>query len=79
MRQAESLSPSEQSISGVINVSLLVAFYDIRERTGEVLFFCSVTDTTRWRHYVYTMFIKLQFDADRGLLFYEMSAAYIES
>jgi hypothetical protein len=36
-----------QSISGVSAINLLVAFYDIHERKGEVLFFCSVPDTTR--------------------------------
>jgi hypothetical protein len=37
-----------QSISGVLTpVNHLVAFYDIRGRKGEVLFFCSISDTTR--------------------------------
>jgi hypothetical protein len=36
-----------QSISGVSAINPLVAFYDIREGKREVLFFCSVPDTTR--------------------------------
>jgi hypothetical protein len=36
-----------QSISGVSAINPLVAFYDIHGRKGEVLFFCSVSDTTR--------------------------------
>jgi hypothetical protein len=36
-----------QSISDVSAVNPLVAFYDIHGRKGEVLFFCSVPDTTR--------------------------------
>jgi hypothetical protein len=36
-----------QSISGVSAIYYLVAFYDIHGRKGEVLFFCSVPDTTR--------------------------------
>jgi hypothetical protein len=35
-----------QSILGVSAINPLVAFYDIHERKGEVLFFCSVPDTT---------------------------------
>jgi hypothetical protein len=38
---------SAQSISNVSAVNPLVAFYDIHGRKGEVLFFCSVPDTTR--------------------------------
>jgi hypothetical protein len=34
-------------------VSHLVAFYDIHGRKGEVLFFCSVPDTTREHHPVF--------------------------
>jgi hypothetical protein len=36
-----------QSISDVSAINPLVAFYDIPGRKGEVLFFCSVPDTTR--------------------------------
>jgi hypothetical protein len=36
-----------QSISGGSAANPLVAFYDIHGRKGEVLFFCSVSDTTR--------------------------------
>jgi hypothetical protein len=36
-----------QSISGVSAVDPLVAFYDIHGRKREMLFFCSVPDTTR--------------------------------
>jgi hypothetical protein len=36
-----------QSISGVSAINALVAFYDIRERKGEVLFFYFVPDITR--------------------------------
>jgi hypothetical protein len=35
------------SISGVSVINLSVAFYDIRGRKGELLFFCSVPDTIR--------------------------------
>jgi hypothetical protein len=35
-----------QSISGVSAVNPLVAFYDIHGKSVEVLFFCSVPDTT---------------------------------
>jgi hypothetical protein len=35
-----------QSISGVRDVNPLVALYEIHGRKGEVLFFCSVPDTT---------------------------------
>jgi hypothetical protein len=38
-----------QFTSGVSAVNPLVAFYDIYERNGEVLFFCSVPDTARDR------------------------------
>jgi hypothetical protein len=36
-----------QSIAGVSTVNPLVAFYDIHERKGGVLFFYFVSDTTR--------------------------------
>jgi hypothetical protein len=36
-----------QSISGVNVINLLVAFYDIHGSNEEMLFFCSVSDTTR--------------------------------
>jgi hypothetical protein len=36
-----------QSISGGDTVNPLVAFYGTRGRKREVLFFCSVSDTTR--------------------------------
>jgi hypothetical protein len=36
-----------QSISGVSGINHLVAFYDTHGRKGEMLFFCSVPDTTR--------------------------------
>jgi hypothetical protein len=36
-----------QSMSGGSAINPLVAFYDIHGRKKEVLFFCSVTDTTR--------------------------------
>jgi hypothetical protein len=36
-----------QYISDVCAVNSLVAFYDVHGRKGEVLFFCSVPDTTR--------------------------------
>jgi hypothetical protein len=36
-----------QSVSGGDTFNLLVTFYDIHERKKEVLFFCSVLDTTR--------------------------------
>jgi hypothetical protein len=36
-----------QSISGVSAINPLFNFYDIHRRKGEVLFFCSVPDTTR--------------------------------
>jgi hypothetical protein len=36
-----------QSISGVSAINPLIAFYDIHGRKGEILFFCSVPDTTR--------------------------------
>jgi hypothetical protein len=36
-----------QSISGVIAINPLVAFYDIHKRKREVLFFYFVPDTTR--------------------------------
>jgi hypothetical protein len=36
-----------QSISGVSAINPLVAFYDIRGRKGEVLFFYFAPDTTR--------------------------------
>jgi hypothetical protein len=35
------------SISGVSAINPLVAFYDIHGRKGEVLFFCSIPNTTR--------------------------------
>jgi hypothetical protein len=38
---------SSKSISDVSAVNPLVAFNDIHGRKGEVLFFCSVPDTTR--------------------------------
>jgi hypothetical protein len=37
-----------QSISGGSAVNPLVGFYDIHGRKGEVIFFCSVADTTRF-------------------------------
>jgi hypothetical protein len=39
-----------RSISDVSFVNPLVAFYDIYGRKGEVLFFCSVPDTTQDNH-----------------------------
>jgi hypothetical protein len=36
-----------QSISDVSAVNPLIAFYDTHGRKGEMLFFCSVPDTTR--------------------------------
>jgi hypothetical protein len=41
------LSTSDYSISLCGAVSPLGAFYDIHERKGEVLFYSSVSDTTR--------------------------------
>jgi hypothetical protein len=35
------------SVSGVSAVNYFATSYDIRGRKGEVLFFCSVLDTTR--------------------------------
>jgi hypothetical protein len=35
------------SISGVSAINSLVAFYDIHGRKEELLFFCSVPDTTQ--------------------------------
>jgi hypothetical protein len=42
-----------QSVSGVSAINPLVAFYDIHEKRGEVLFFCSVPDTTRDIEYLF--------------------------
>jgi hypothetical protein len=39
-----------QSISGVSDVNPLVEFYDIHERKGEVLFFCSVLAAHETQH-----------------------------
>jgi hypothetical protein len=39
-----------QSISGGSAVNLLVTFYDVHGKKGEVLFFCSVPETTRERY-----------------------------
>jgi hypothetical protein len=36
-----------QSITGEVAVNTLVAYYDIHVRKREVLFFCSVPDSTR--------------------------------
>jgi hypothetical protein len=41
-----------QPISGGDAINLLVAFYDIHGRKKEVLFFCSVSDTTRTPHHM---------------------------
>jgi hypothetical protein len=65
-----------QSISGVSAINLSVAFYDIHERNGEVLYVYSVPDTTRdlpyipyyYYHYYYlqTFLSLLLFDFYRG-------------
>jgi hypothetical protein len=48
MSQVVSLSPADYSLSQVgMLLNLLIAFYDIHIRKREVLFFCSVPDTTR--------------------------------
>jgi hypothetical protein len=44
-----------QYISGVSAVNPFVAFYDVHKWKGEVLFFCSVLDTTRTKRY-YNLF-----------------------
>jgi hypothetical protein len=47
-----------QSISGVSTINPLVAFYDIRGRKREVLFFYFVPDTTRDDKYILIIYLK---------------------
>jgi hypothetical protein len=47
-------------ISSVSSVNPLVAFYDIHGWNGEVLFFCSVPDTTR--DFFFTYYFELRLD-----------------
>jgi hypothetical protein len=47
---------SSQLITGSSAVNPLVTFYDIHGRIGEVLFFCSVPDTTQGFIYFYYVY-----------------------